>query len=108
MTEAWIVLCTCPEEAADRLARTVVEQKLAACVNITTARSVYRWRGQIETAAESLLIMKVACTHYEDLEQRLRAIHPYELPEILAIPVERGLPAYLAWLADPDAAEPSP
>ncbi len=107
MSDAWIVLCTCPEEAADRLARTVVEEKLAACVNITAVRSVYRWRGQTETAAESLLIMKVACVDYENLEQRLRAIHPYELPEILALPIERGLPAYLAWLVDPDAPGPS-
>ncbi len=107
MTDACIVLCTCPEDAADRLAEALVEQKLAACVNITTARSVYRWRGQTESATESLLIIKVARSNYEDLEKRLHAMHPYELPEILALPVERGLPAYLAWLADPDADEPS-
>lgn len=100
---ALVVFSTCPAEQAATIATALVEEKLAACVTIIGgARSIYRWAQRTESAAEDLLMIKVTASNYEQLEERLRTLHPYALPEILAIPVERGLAAYLAWLADPD------
>ncbi|MHB8254112.1 MAG: divalent-cation tolerance protein CutA [Acidiferrobacter sp.] len=97
-----MVFSSCPEAQAALIATTLVEEKLAACVNMVAGvRSVYHWRGQVDTATETLLIIKVATHQYEKLEQRLRALHPYELPEIVAVPVARGYPPYLDWLQDP-------
>lgn len=99
---ARLVFCTCPDAAcAETIARTVVERKLAACVGrLPGLTSVYRWRGEIETAAEHLLLIKTDATHYPALETSLRELHPYEVPEILAVPVSTGLPDYLAWLSE--------
>ncbi|HEY0395218.1 MAG TPA: divalent-cation tolerance protein CutA [Candidatus Elarobacter sp.] len=86
--------------AAERLAGMLVEKKLAACVNILApCRSVYRWKGAVQHDEEHPLLIKTTSERYAALEQALRAGHPYELPEIIALPVERGLPAYLAWVA---------
>ncbi|MHB1567028.1 MAG: divalent-cation tolerance protein CutA [Acidiferrobacter sp.] len=100
---ALVVFSTCPAERATAIATALVDERLAACVNIVSGvRSVYRWAQHTESATEDLLIIKVTTHNYEHLEERLRALHPYALPEILALPVARGLAAYLAWLADPD------
>jgi len=98
------VLTTCPNQrAAQRIARTLVEERLAACVNIVpVAQSVYRWRGRVESAREFLLIIKSLKRGYTKLEKRLRALHPYELPEVIAVPIANGSHPYLAWLANPD------
>ncbi len=99
-----VVLSTCPDmESAQRIAHALVAERLAACVNIVpVAQSVYRWRGRIESATEQLLIIKGRARDFPALERRLRALHPYELPELLAVPLSDGSPAYLAWLANPD------
>ena len=98
---ALLVLTNVPERAvAERLADKLVEKRLAACVNILApCRSVYRWKGAVQHDEEHPMLIKTTVERYPALEQALRAAHPYELPEIIAVPVERGLPAYLEWLA---------
>ena len=100
MTDKIVVLSTCAsEEEADRLARLLVERRLAACVNIVRGmRSVYRWKGEIESAEECLLIIKSSRANFEGLRTALEAAHSYELPETLALSVVEGSPTYLAWL----------
>jgi len=79
----------------------LVERRLAACVNILPAvTSCYRWQGSIETAAESLLLIKTDAAHYGELERAVREHHPYELPEVIMVPIERGLPPYLQWVTE--------
>lgn len=99
--EALLVLTNLPDAASARaLAEHVVTEHLAACVNILApCRSVYRWQGKVEDAEEVPLLMKTSADRYAALEAAIRARHPYELPEIVAVPIGRGLPAYLAWLA---------
>ncbi len=96
-----LVLTNVPDRAAaERLADLLVEQRLAACVNILApCRSVYRWKGDVQHDEEHPMLMKTTADRYPALEQALRAAHPYELPEIIAVSVERGLPAYLDWVA---------
>ncbi|MGB1108763.1 MAG: divalent-cation tolerance protein CutA [Gammaproteobacteria bacterium] len=95
-----LVYCTCPDEAtAKRLARLVVEEKLAACVNvITQLTSVYEWEGDIQEDSEVLLLAKTREGAYPALEMLLLESHPYELPEIIAVPVTSGLPGYIDWV----------
>jgi periplasmic divalent cation tolerance protein len=97
-----IVLTNCPDvEVADRIARTVVEQRLAACVNrLAPVESVYRWQGAVERATEVPLLIKTTRERYADLEEAIRALHPYQVPEIIAVPVSAGLPSYLRWVTD--------
>ena len=99
-----IVLTTCPDKAcAERIAMALVEEGLAACVSILPPmRSIYRWEGKIETASEQLLIIKSVTARFPAIRDRLRALHPYELPEIIAVPIADGLPEYLAWLNHPE------
>ena len=99
---ALICLCTCPDAAAaERIATVLVEERLAACVNLIPGlRSIYRWQGQIERADEVLLLIKTSAEAYPALQARLLALHPYELPELLAVEPATGLPAYLGWVAD--------
>ena len=93
-------------EAAHALAASVVVMRLAACVNILApCRSVYRWQGKIEDAEEIPVLMKTTTDRYGALEAAIRAHHPYELPEIVALPIARGLPDYLAWVAAETAPE---
>lgn len=102
MSEHHVILCTCPDDATAReLAGRVVEEKLAACVNILPGlTSVYEWQGRVETDPETLLIIKTAGDRVAALTDRLGAIHPYDVPEVIALPIEAGLPAYLQWLVD--------
>jgi periplasmic divalent cation tolerance protein len=100
-SEAILVLTNLldPQSAA-HLAEKLVGERLAACVNILApCTSVYRWQGKVETAQETPLLIKTLRVHYGKLEQAIRAHHPYELPEIIAVPIEAGLPAYLDWVA---------
>ena len=96
-----LVLTNLPERAAaERLADLLVEKRLAACVNILApCRSVYRWQGAVRHDEEHPMLIKTTAERYPALEQALRSGHPYELPEIIAVPIERGLPAYLQWVA---------
>ncbi|TMI40680.1 MAG: divalent-cation tolerance protein CutA [Betaproteobacteria bacterium] len=98
---ALLVLTNLPERAAaERLAGLLVEKRLAACVNILApCRSVYRWQGAVRHDEEHPMLIKTTAERYPALEQALRSGHPYELPEIIAVPIERGLPAYLQWVA---------
>jgi periplasmic divalent cation tolerance protein len=97
-----LVLTNLPDRAAaERLGGMLVEKQLAACVNILApCRSVYRWKGAIQHDEEHPMLIKTTPERYEALQQALREGHPYELPEIIAVPVERGLPAYLQWVSD--------
>lgn len=102
--EHQLVLTTSPDATlAQAIARTLVEERLAACVNVLPPmQSVYRWQGQIESASEQLLLIKARRSDYSALEQRIRELHTYAVPEIIAVPIVAGLAAYLAWLTDPD------
>jgi periplasmic divalent cation tolerance protein len=95
-----IVLCTCPDqESAEHIAHQLVKNRLAACVNISSPiKSVYRWQGEIETEDEFMLFIKTSATSYDELEQAIMSMHPYELPAVVAIPVERGQQNYLGWI----------
>lgn len=99
--ETLLVITNCPdEEVANTIALAVVEAKLAACVNILPrVQSVYRWQGRVESAAEIPLLIKTSSANYPVLETKIRQLHPYEVPEIIALPVTHGLPAYLNWVA---------
>lgn len=102
---ALLVLTNLPDRAAaEALAAQLVERRVAACVNIMSpCRSVYRWRGEVQHDEEHPLLIKTTLERYAALEQAIRAAHPYELPEIVAVPIERGLPEYLRWLAEETA-----
>ena len=99
-TDAYLVITNLPDrESAGRLAHLLVEKRLAACVNILSpCRSVYRWKGKTEDAEEIPMLIKTARDRYAELEAAIRAAHPYELPEIIAVPLAGGLPAYLEWV----------
>ena len=96
-----LVFTNLPDRAAaERLADQLVGQQLAACVNILApCRSVYRWKGAVQHDEEHPVLIKTTAERYAALESALRAGHPYELPEIIAVPVGKGLPAYLDWVA---------
>lgn len=102
MSEFSLVITNLPDAAtAQRLALSIIEQRLAACVNqLAPCTSIYRWQGQIETAVEIPLLIKTTAATYPRLEALIRAEHPYELPEIIVLPVSHGLPAYLDWVRD--------
>lgn len=98
--ETILVISTLPDRAhAEKLAHVLIEQQLAACVNILPgATSVYRWQGKVETANETIVLIKTTIARYPALETVIKAHHPYELPEIIAVPVNAGLQAYLGWV----------
>jgi periplasmic divalent cation tolerance protein len=100
-----LVLCNAPDAVtAEALADHVLQSRLAACVNILPpCRSRYRWQGAVESAEEVPMLIKTSAAAYPRLEAALRERHPYELPEIIAVPLSRGLPAYLQWVADETA-----
>jgi periplasmic divalent cation tolerance protein len=102
MDEVVIVLTNLPDrEAAMRLARELVERRLAACVNVLAeCTSVYRWKGAIETAAEVPVLIKTRSGLYAGVEAAIRELHPHELPEIVAVPVRQGFDEYLQWVRD--------
>jgi periplasmic divalent cation tolerance protein len=95
-----LVLCSCPDgEVAARLAEALVEARLAACVNrVAGAVSCYRWEGRVQQDSEALLIIKTTAERLAALTARIRELHPYELPEVVAVPVVGGLEDYLEWV----------
>jgi len=97
-----LVITNCPDRAtADTLALALVERSLAACVNqLAPCRSVYRWQGQIETAEEIPLLIKTTSERYAAVEAAIKSLHPYDLPEIIALPIGGGDAGYLDWLAN--------
>jgi len=100
MSEVLLVLTNAPDQdTAERIAVSLVTDRVAACVNILPAcNSVYRWQGKLERADEVPLLIKTTRDAYPRLETALQTLHPYEVPEIVALPVTAGLPAYLAWV----------
>lgn len=99
-TSPLLIFCTCRSQTeAERLAHHLIAARLAACVNILPGlTSIYRWREQVETAAEHLLLIKSDDAAYPALEAAIKSLHDYEVPEIVAIDIARGLPAYLNWM----------
>lgn len=95
-----VILCTCPSMAtAKQIAYQLIEQRLAACVNIVPQiQSIYRWQDKIEESSEWLLIIKSQQQCYNTLQETIRQNHPYQVPEIIALAVQKGLPAYLEWI----------
>jgi len=100
MTDKIVVLSTCAKAAdAEKLARALVEEKLAACVSVVPrVRSYYRWKGELETADEFLLLIKTSRDLFDALKLELEKLHPFEVPEVLALPVVAGTENYLNWL----------
>jgi periplasmic divalent cation tolerance protein len=101
MMEGFIQITTTTEkrEDAERIGRALVEARLAACVQIAgPVTSIYRWKGRIEQAGEWLCLIKSRAEHYRAVEQTIRSLHPYELPEIIALPIACGSRDYLDWL----------
>ena len=101
MSDILLVITNLPDApSAEKLARQLIEERAAACVNqLAPCTSTYHWQGSIETATEVPLLIKTTRTAYPRLEKLIRAAHPYELPEIIAVPVTTGLPAYLDWVS---------
>lgn len=96
-----LVMTTCGNrEDADRLAAGIIEEKLAACIQLSDIRSYYFWDGKVNNEPEVILHIKTRTALYDDLEAHIRAHHPYEVPEIIRLPIQGGLPAYLAWIDD--------
>jgi periplasmic divalent cation tolerance protein len=102
MDDVIVVLTSLPDRAAaQKLAQELVAQKLAACVNVLAeCASVYRWQGKVENAAEVPVLIKTRAGRYAEVENAIRRLHPYELPEIVAVPVVRGLGEYLEWVTN--------
>jgi periplasmic divalent cation tolerance protein len=101
MNDILLVITNLPDAAsAEKLARQLIEARAAACVNqLATCSSTYRWKGKIEISTEVPLLIKTTRAAYPSLEKLIRKAHPYELPEIIAVPVTAGLPAYLDWVS---------
>lgn len=95
-----LIFCTCPDQTiAENLANSLVEEALAACVNIVSGiTSVYQWQGKREMGTEVLLLIKTRDELYSQLEKRITELHPYELPEIISVSLNEGFPAYLDWI----------
>jgi periplasmic divalent cation tolerance protein len=107
MNEVLLLLTNLPDEAsASLLAAHLVEHRLAACVNqLAPCNSVYRWQGQVETATEIPLLIKTTRDRYAAVEAAVLELHPYDVPELIAVPIEVGLPAYLVWVQEETSTE---
>lgn len=97
-----LLYCTCPDaDVAQTIARSLVEARLAACVNIVPGlRSIYHWEGEIQDDAECMMMIKSQASKVEAIVQSIRSLHPYELPEVIAVPIVAGLDTYLDWVRD--------
>lgn len=95
-----LTVSTCPDmETAERLGAALLERHLIACVNILPgATSMYEWKGKVERDRECVLLMKTRTDAFEELQRAVVELHPYELPEVIAVPIEQGLPGYLTWI----------
>ena len=100
MDDFQIIFCTCPDfDTAKSIAEAIIRGNKAACVNILPGiTSVYQWKNEIETAQEHLLLIKTRQDHYQEIELLIKQMHPYELPEIISVPIGNGLPEYLNWI----------
>jgi periplasmic divalent cation tolerance protein len=100
MTDFQIVLSTCGDrETAERIAHRLVEQRLAACVNILPGvQSIYRWQGAVESETEVLMLIKTKATLVQEVQSAIASLHSYEIPELLVLPIAGGSEAYLGWL----------
>ena len=100
--EAILIISNLPDKkSAMALAEALTDQRLAACVNILGAcTSVYRWQGTVESTEEIPVLIKTQRQHFERVEQLIKLMHPYELPEVIMVPISGGLPAYLQWISD--------
>lgn len=100
MSDVLIVYCTLPDdERADQVARALVDERLVACVNVLAGvRSFYRWEGKVCDDPERLAIIKTTAARFEAMKARLLELHPYDVPEVIAVPVDRGSDAYLDWV----------
>jgi periplasmic divalent cation tolerance protein len=105
---ALLVLTNLPDRAAaERLADALIAKRLAACVNLLApCRSMYRWQSEVQHDEEHPMLIKTTYERYPELEAEIRAQHPYELPEIVAVSIERGLAGYLAWVAEETSPTP--
>jgi periplasmic divalent cation tolerance protein len=101
-----LVLCTCPgDTVAAEIATALIEQNLAACVSrVPGAKSWYRWEGRLEKDEEVLLMIKTVGDRFAELEGTVRRLHPYDMPEIIAVPITAGSEAYLQWVRDATSA----
>ena len=100
-TDVLVVLVTCPPDKAQGIADALVEERVAACVNLVPSlRSVYRWKGDVHHEDEAMLLVKTTKDRFEALKQAVLKHHPYELPEVIAVPVERGHTPYLEWVIE--------
>lgn len=103
MTDKIVVLVTCGSvDEGRRIGRALVQERLAACVNVIEApiESVYRWKGKVDTAMEFLMIIKTSRTRFAAVQEAVKRLHSYQIPEIIALPIEKGSRDYLAWLTD--------
>ncbi|MET3435266.1 periplasmic divalent cation tolerance protein [Herbaspirillum seropedicae] len=105
LNQPLLVLANLPDQAlAERIADALVEQGLAACVNILPpVKSIYRWQGKVQRDTEVAVFIKTTQARFQELEQAILQAHPYDVPEIIALPITAGLPAYLAWMQDETA-----
>lgn len=96
----YLIYCTCPnQDIAELIARQLIDERLAACVNILPGvTSVYEWEGQIEFAQEHLLLIKSQASRYPAIEKTIKSLHPYQLPEIIAVEIDRGSKEYMNWI----------
>jgi periplasmic divalent cation tolerance protein len=97
-----IAFCTFPDaETGRKIVREVIEARLAACGNIVPQiESIYHWQGKLESNREALAFFKLTSDRYDDFEKRLRSLHPYDVPEIISVPIENALPEYLRWVKE--------
>jgi periplasmic divalent cation tolerance protein len=105
LDEPLLVITNAPDrDVAERIAQALVDKRLAACVNIlSVCTSVYRWQGEVERAEEIPMLIKTRAARYPEVEAMIRHLHPYELPEVIAVPLAQGQPDYLQWLAEQTA-----
>lgn len=106
--EVSVVLVTVPDrESAEELGEALVRERRAACVNVLEGvTSIYRWEGAVERATEALLVIKTASRRADALVERIEALHPYDVPEALVLPVGSGLPSYLRWVVESSGGSP--
>ena len=99
VTEFVVVLCTAPPDEARIIARALVEERLAACVNVAPVQSYFVWNGDLTEDAEELMIIKTAASMVEPLKMRIKELHSYQVPEMIVLPIQEGYPPYLNWIA---------
>jgi periplasmic divalent cation tolerance protein len=100
MTYSLIISTAFSRDEAQHIARALVDRKLVACVNIVgPIESIYRWKGEIENSKEFMLLMKTESDRFDRVREAVKALHSYEVPEVIQVPIENGLPAYLEWIS---------